>query len=354
MTRRLTGLLLILSVILTGACGFAHSDPLTALVNDGLARGLFPGAVVLVIHDGEVVAHRAYGYAISYSPHKLPDQRLAMQPDTVFDLASLTKPFTAWAVLNLAEAGLVALDAPAASYLPEFAHPAITLKQLLAHRSGLPAWLPLSDLDTPRARQEAVLTAPLATAPGSERRYSDLGYLVLGWVVEAVSGQTLDAYLKARLFAPLGMSATRFTPPPAWRVRIAATEVQPGTGRKPVWGEVHDENAWALGGVAGHAGLFSTALDLAIFLQQLLAGGQYGDRQAFWAGWEQGAAWMGRFAEGTAYGHTGFTGTSVIVDPGRGLALLALTNRVHPSREPNLQPWRRQLSDTVAALFERE
>lgn len=349
MSRWLAGLLL------SSACGFAHGDPLTALVNDGLARGLFPGAVVLIIQDGAVVAHRAYGYTISYAPHKLPEhERLVMQPDTVFDLASLTKPFTAWAVLDLAAAGLVALDSPAANYLPEFAHQTVTIKQLLAHRSGLPAWLPLSDFDTPQARQEAVLTAPLATAPGSERRYSDLGYLVLGWVVEAVSGQTLDAYLKARLFAPLGMTATRFTPPPAWRVRIAATEVQRAVGRKPVWGEVHDENAWALGGVAGHAGLFSTALDLAIFLQQLLAGEQFGDRQAFWAGWEQGAAWMGRLAEGTAYGHTGFTGTSVIVDPGRRLALLALTNRVHPSRELSLQPWRRQLSDTVAALLERE
>lgn len=348
MTRWLLALVVISPVALAGA------ERLEAVIANGLAQGLYPGAVVLVLREGEVVFHGAYGDALRYAPQELPEHaRLPVQLDTIFDLASLTKLFTAWAVVDLANEGLLTLEAPVTQYLPEFAHPTVTLAQLLTHRSGLPAWLPLSSLDTPQARREAVLAAPLMAAPGSERRYSDLGYMVLGWVVEAVSGTPLDAYLKARLFVPLGMTQTRFTPPAAWRVRIAATEVQPATGREPVWGEVHDENAWALGGVAGHAGLFSTAGDLARFADYMMAAALEGNEATLWAGWEQGAAWMGGLGA-TAYGHTGFTGTSLLVDPNRDLALIALTNRIHPSRDGNLQPWRRALADALAALIGEE
>jgi CubicO group peptidase (beta-lactamase class C family) len=226
----------------------------------------------------------------------------------------------------------------------------VTIRHLLTHSSGLPAWRPLYIEATTRGVAFAMAdTTPLLRQPGDTFVYSDLGAMVLTQVVEGIAGQRLDAYLDARVFKPLGMTSTRFLPPSDWRSRIAPTErSQDGT---IILGTVHDENAWKLGGVSGHAGLFSTASDLAKFAEFLLRGwrndsGQvrsFTKRQGIPAGSSRALGWdtpsenssAGTKLGAQTFGHTGFTGTSIWIDPEKDLFIILLTNRVNPTRENN-------------------
>ncbi|WP_211659255.1 serine hydrolase [Phytoactinopolyspora halophila] len=335
---------------------------------------MYAGAVVLAAKDGVIVEHAAVGDAVRYSGTRTEDgdvigielpetERIPMREDTIVDLASVSKLFCTVVVLQLVEDGAVDLDAPVTTYIPEFGQNGkdeITVRQLLTHTSGMRAWLPLhSSYPTPEERIEAVYESTLQpdAEPGAQYLYSDLGLITLGKIAERVTGRTLDELVAERITEPLGMTDTMYNPPESLRERIAATEHQPALDRGMVWGEVHDENAWSLGGVAGHAGLFSTAADLAIFAQTLLNGGQYGDarilsedsvRQAITnqnagiapepasrrgLGFELNKHWyMGPLASPVTFGHTGFTGTSLVIDPLSDSFAIVLTNRVHPTR----------------------
>jgi CubicO group peptidase (beta-lactamase class C family) len=258
-------------------------------------------------------------------------------------------------VLQQTEAGRVELDAPVARYLPEFAaggKTTVTVRHLLTHTSGLPAFLPLYRTHpTPETRLAAALATPVSpgSAPGGQYVYSDLGLIALGALVERVTGPGLAEAVRAGVTGPLALRDTGYRPGPELRNRIAATEHQPWAGRGLVWGEVHDENAWGLGGVAGHAGLFSTADDLAILCQTLLNGGEYQGRRILeeatvrralvadtehrGLGFELGQhSSMDAMASPVTFGHTGFTGTSVVIDPLSHSFLILLSNRVHPDR----------------------
>jgi len=305
----------------------------------------FPGAVVAVGYQGKVVLLAAVGH------YGIDDPR-PVTPETVYDLASLTKVIgLTTACMMLVQEGKLDLDASVARYVPAFQGPGkerVTIRHLLTHSSGLPAWRPLYTEATTRATALALTdTTPLVRQPGDTFVYSDLGAIVLTQAVEAITGERLDGYLDRRLFQPLQMTSTRFLPPPAWRDRIAPTErSQDGT---IIRGTVHDENAWKLGGVSGHAGLFSTAPDLARFASWLLGAwrrdsGQvraFTKRQGFPPGSSRALGWdtpSDNSSGGTklgphAFGHTGFTGTSIWLDPERDLVIILLTNRVHPTRE---------------------
>jgi CubicO group peptidase (beta-lactamase class C family) len=282
----------------------------------------------------------------------------APSDSTIWDLASLTKVIgLTTAVARLVDAGMVRLDAPVQRYLPAFAGPGkerVTVRHLLTHSSGLPSWRPLhKEAETPEARRALVLATPLDTTPGTRYAYSDLGAITLGLMVERLTKRPLDAYLEARVFAPLRMADTRYRPDSADLPRTAPTEIDPWRQRH-LRGEVHDENAWALGGVSGHAGLFSTAHDLARFARMYLNGGSLDGRRVLSRavirrfttrqdsalshralGWEtpNGQNSAGSLLGRRAFGHTGFTGTSIWMDPERDLFVILLSNRVNPSRQ---------------------
>lgn len=320
---------------------------------------LYPGAVGVMGHEGTIVAKDVSGYARLYADAttKLPEsERVPMRGDTIFDLASVSKLFTSLVVVQLIEQGKVELDAPVARYLPEFGgqgKDALTVRHLLTHTSALPAWLPLwSQYPDKPSRIAAVMNATPTNPPDTIYRYSDLNLITLGVMVERVTGTTLDRVVADRITTPLRMKDTGYNPTD--RRRTAATEFQTAPARGMVWGEVHDENAWSLGGVAGHAGVFSTADDLAILCQTLVNGGIYDHRRILakesvdllihnfntkfpgddhGLGFELNQRW---YAEGLSHpaeaGHTGYTGTSIVIDfASRSFAVL-LTNRVHPSR----------------------
>jgi CubicO group peptidase (beta-lactamase class C family) len=358
-----------------GTCPEAglDSDELNRIVPE-LTRRLRPasdrrpwcaGAVVLAGRGRTVALHEAAGWAVRYSRYDEhadrgveapPGERVPMRPDTVFDLASVTKLFTAVAAMRQIERGALALDAPIARYAPELAAAAahgVTVRHLLTHTSGLRPELPLYELPDAAARAARLAAEEPLTAPGAKRRYSDLNLLLLQTVLERVSGRPLDRLIAEGITGPLGMADTGFNPPAALRPRIAASEDQ----RRPwgkldrgmVHGVVHDENAYAMGGVAGHAGLFATAWDLALFARALLDGGAGvleqasvdllfgvvpgadGRRQAL--GFEADQPWfMGESAGRGAVGHTGFTGTSLVLDPATDTFLVLLANSVHPTR----------------------
>ena len=320
---------------------------------------MYAGAVGLMGHEGRVVERDASGWALRYAnaTEELPrDQWVPMRTDTVFDLASVSKLFTSIAVVQLAEEGRVQLEAPVAAYLPEFAasgKEAVTVRQLLTHTSGFTSWLPLySQYPDKASRIQAVMDQPLTNPPGSTYLYSDLNMITLGVMVERLRGASLDQVVADRITGPLGMHDTGYNP--ADRTRTAATEYQAVPDRGMVWGEVHDENAWSLGGVAGHAGVFSTADDLAILAQALLNGGTVkGERilsrtsvdslitnvnQAFpgddhGLGFELNQRWyMDSLSGPRTAGHTGYTGTSIVIDFASHSFAVLLTNRVHPSR----------------------
>jgi CubicO group peptidase (beta-lactamase class C family) len=319
------------------------------VVERGISAGGYPGASVVVGRRGAAVMQKGFG--------KLSWERgsaLVSADKTIYDLASLTKVVgTTTALMVLYDEGKIHLDDPVSQYIPAFSGGAkdrVTLRMLLEHRSGLPAGRDLwRSARTPAEARDEVIATPLGCEPGRCYEYSDLGADMLGFVVEAVSGQRLDTFLEERVFGPLGMTDTHFRPADSLRSRIAPTEIAPPRGY-PLQGEVHDENAYALGGVAGHAGLFSTAADLSIFAQMMLDGGEY-DGQRIIAdstialftkraagtralGWDTcgGSGSCGQYLGEDAYGHTGFTGTSLWIDPQREMFVVLLTNRVHEAR----------------------
>ncbi|HEU5175463.1 MAG TPA: serine hydrolase [Gemmatimonadaceae bacterium] len=319
------------------------------VVERGLRAGGFPGASVVVGRKGYAVWEKGFGRLgwTSSSGYVVPER-------TIYDIASLTKVVgTTTAIMLLHDEGKIRLDDRVSRFIPAFSggqKDRVTIEMLLTHRSGLPAGRDIWRIaHTPWAAREAVIASALVYTPGTRYEYSDLGADILAFVAEAAAGETLDAYLRRRVFEPLGMEDTGFRPDRTLRDRIAPTDVTSQRGY-PLRGEVHDENAFALGGVAGHAGLFSTATDLSVFAQMMLNGGEFngirllkpetvelftrrtaGSRALGWDTCE-GSGSCGKYLSERAYGHTGFTGTSLWIDPDREMFVILLTNRVHAAR----------------------
>lgn len=324
-------------------------ETIDRVIRRGIAAGGYPGAAVVVGRRGAAVWKKGYGHLgwTADSPDVLADR-------SIYDLASLTKVVgTTTAAMILYDEGKLDLDERVTHFVPEFTgglKDQVTVRQLLMHRGGLPAGRELwRHAHTPEEARRLIFDVPLEYRPGTGQVYSDLGADLLGMVVEAIAVEGLDIFLQRRVFGPLGMKDTEFRPADSLVYRIAPTEVSPPRGY-PLRGEVHDENAYALGGVAGHAGLFGSASDLAVFAQMMLNGGTYeGVRivsdsavHLFTAraagtralGWEvaDGQHGAGNFLGEHAYGHTGFTGTSMWIDPDREMFVILLTNRVHAAR----------------------
>ncbi|HUO35501.1 MAG TPA: glycoside hydrolase family 3 N-terminal domain-containing protein [Candidatus Acidoferrum sp.] len=334
--------------------------PVYTLLNKAVTDGAFPGGVLGVGWHGQLIVH-PFGKLENESPAYDVDK------NSIYDMASLTKAMvTTTAVMMLVQDKRLDLDAPVSRYLPEFGaaaktdpHPAwrarVTVRMLLLHDSGLPG-IRRYYLEGVKGHDQVLARAmaePLVHEPGTQVEYSDLGFMMLGEIVERLTGQTLDQFAQQKIFQPLGMNRTMFRPPKSLRPDIAPTEYDGVYRKRMIWGEVHDENAWAMGGVAGQAGLFSTAPDVAVFAQMLLNGGIYGhvrilDRstiQQFTArvnigdsartlGWDviTSPEHTGKYFSPAAYGHYGFTGTSLWIDPQNDLFIILLTNRVHPTR----------------------
>jgi len=343
----------------------ASSVVLSAL-SRAAREGVFPGAVLLVSHHGAEALYQAVGYA-AVRPRKI-----RMTRETVFDLASLTKPVaTTTAVMRLVERSMLRLDDLVVCSIPQFSggdKDRVTIRHLLNHSSGLRAWQPFYREIAEEARLrpgyrwnregkrrllERVHRSRLVYRPGSKSIYSDLGFILLGEIVERISGVSLDRFCRTEIFNPLGLRNTFFASASRRRtVRFAATEKIDWRGRIVV-GQVHDDNAYAMGGVAGHAGLFGTAGDLARFGQMILDARQ--GRHSFlsqktvetftarqntagssWAlGWDTPSepSSAGRFVSPRAFGHLGYTGTSIWIDPENELVIVLLTNRVHPTSQ---------------------
>ncbi|MGE0454359.1 MAG: glycoside hydrolase family 3 N-terminal domain-containing protein [Vicinamibacteria bacterium] len=351
--------------------GLAELD---RVIDDFLARKAFPGGVLAVGKDGALVHLRAFG-RLSYDA-----DAPAVAPDTIYDLASLTKVIvTTTVTMTLVEEGRLDLAKPVKDFLPAFSggdKDRVTVWHLLTHSSGVDWWAPLyQQAHTKDEYLKAIYAKDLVYPPGSKSVYSDLGIMLLWEILERVSGEPLETLARKRLFAPLGWKDTGFRPPASLLPRIAPTEKDPWRGRV-VRGEVHDENAAALGGIAAHAGLFGTAPELARFAQMLLWGGVY-DHHRFVSrellerftrragvpestraiGWdtpsETGSS-AGSLFSRSSFGHTGFTGTSMWMDPERKLFVILLTNRVHPTRENNLiREARPAVADAVVRALEQ-
>jgi uncharacterized protein YbbC (DUF1343 family)/CubicO group peptidase (beta-lactamase class C family) len=339
-----------------------------SIIEQAIADGNIPGAVLVVGHNGKVIYRKAYGH------RALEPRRELMTLDTIFDLASLTKVIaTTTAVMQLMELGKVRLNDPVAKYIPEFAQNGkddITIRQLLTHYSGL---APDLDLETPwEGKQTAYQLAavmPPETTPGSGFVYSDINYIMLGELVEKVTGETLDLYAREHVFAPLKMIHTRFLPPVMWEPKIAPTQYDEKD--KMLRGVVHDPTARRMGGVAGHAGLFGTGDDLAKFAQALLDGGGgilSSDTVTKMTSPEtpptapilRGFGWdidspfssnRGDLLPVGSYGHTGFTGTSLWIDPTTQSYIVLLTNSVHPRGKGNAIGLRVKVATEVAAAL---
>ncbi len=329
--------------------GLAEVDRLLAGFQ---AEKAFPGGVLAVGKGGALVHVQALG-RLSYEPASG-----AVTPDTIYDLASLTKVVvTTTMAMILVDEDRIDIDKPVSSFLPKFrggAKDRVSVFHLLTHSSGLDAVMPLyKELQGKQAYLERIENLELGYEPGTKSVYSDLGEILLGEILERVAGEPLDGFAQRRILGPLGMRDTRFKPPASLFERIAPTENDPWRGRL-LRGEVHDENAFALGGVAAHAGLFGTAPDLARFAQMLLNGGVYdqhrivsretlerftrragipdSSRALGWGTPSPGSS-SGALLSPRSFGHTGFTGTSLWIDPDRQLFVILLTNRVHPTRE---------------------
>ena len=309
------------------------------LLESYVARHAFPGGV-LAVGDREGLIHVHPFGRLTYDVDAPP-----VTAATIYDLASLTKVIaTTTMAMILVDEGRLDLDRPVRE--------GVTVRHLLTHSSGLPATAPLyQEIRGKAAYVERIRAMDLTYPPGSRSVYSDLGIILLGDILEQVAGQPLETFVQERVLGSLGMKDTMYRPPPGLLPRIAPTEVDPWRGRL-VHGEVHDENAFAMGGVAPHAGLFGTAGDLSRFAQMMLNGGLVSKetialftRKADVPGSDRALGWDTKSAEGssagmlfspTSFGHTGFTGTSMWIDPERQIYVILLTNRVHPTRENNL------------------
>jgi len=355
--------------------GFGDVD---AAVRQGIRKGLYPGAVVVIGRRDAVLYARGYGHLTWSAGSAKPD------PDsTLWDLASITKVVgTASAVLRLVDSGVVALDAPVARYLPRFAGGAkdlVTVRMLLDHTSGLPPYVPFYRLaHSPEALIERLYAEPLERAPGDSAAYSDLNAMLLGLLLEQVAGKPLDQVVRAEVLDPLGLDRTLYCPPGRLRKWTAPSGRYRG---RPVRGEVNDQNAARFGGVAGHAGLFSTGGDLARFAQVwlrqgmgprgrwvrgetmrvfLTSGARSGTRLLGWDSPTRDAplddpSVFGTLVSPSAYGHTGWTGTELWIDPARDMFVVFLTNRSYDPRTrrsiDKLRVLRAQLSDAALRVM---
>ncbi len=344
-------------------------DTVRAILDAAVRDSAFPGAYAIVGRRAGVLAEYGAGH-LDWSASPVPDSH------TLWDMASLTKVVALTSVImQLVESGRVNLDAPVQRYLRSWTGPnkdKVTIRHLLTHASGLPAWRPVyKEATDTAAAMRLVYETPLDTLPNIRMVYSDLGAILLGEVVRAVTGERLDVYAATHLFAPLRMTHTRYLPPAADSARIAPTEVDPWRQRH-LRGEVHDENAFALGGVSAHAGLFSCAVDMARLARAYLNEGTLDGARIFSAatvrqfttvqdsafsnralGWETptGNNSAGRLMRRPAFGHTGFTGTSIWIDPANDLFVVLLTNRVNPTRaNTKITRVRQALADAVVGL----
>jgi beta-N-acetylhexosaminidase len=360
------------------ARGEAQLQPAFDVVEKAIAEKAFPGATLAVGYRGKVSVH-AFG-KLSYDA-----KAAATNLNTMYDIASLTKVVaTTTLVAKLAEGDFAVpldLDAKIERYLPEWAggpnaewRHRVTVRHLLTHTSGLPAFKEYWRTSKGKADTLGrIFAEPLEYEPGAKEIYSDLGIILMAEIIERLTGRTLDDLAKSTIFSPLGMKDTMYRPPKKLWPQIAPTEIDNQLRHRLVQGEVHDENAFAIGGVSGHAGLFSTAPDLAAFCQMLLNGGVYahqrilrrvtiaqftapqqlsgGARTLGWAVPTEGGS-SGHFFSAHSFGHTGFTGTSIWIDPDRQLFVVLLTNRVHPTREnTKIQQVRPALHDAVMQAF---
>ncbi len=359
---------LMLLIVAATCCGqnaeTANFAAVDEVMNSAVSRGTIPGGVVLIGHDGRVVYRKAFGM------RSLEPTREAMTAETIFDIASLTKCVaTATSVMKLVEEGKIRINDPVNAYLPEFGKngkESITIRELMTHFSGLPADL---DLKAAWRGREAAYRMTMEEkpefSPGSRFQYSDINFETLGFVVEKVSGLSLDEYAARNIFEPLGMSTTRFLPPAQWRGRIAPTEYD--ENHQMMRGTVHDPTARRMGGVAGHAGVFSTSDDLAKFAQAMLTGSGMLSRltvekmttpqQPPTAPVLRGLGWdidspfssnRGEFLPVGSFGHTGYTGTSLWIDPVTQSYVIILTNAVHPRGGKSLASLRSRVASVAA------
>jgi CubicO group peptidase (beta-lactamase class C family) len=327
-----------------------------SVLSDAIMGHAFPGVTLAVAHKGVLLASRGFGRFTydSASPQ--------VQANTIFDLASLTKVLaTTAAAMVLYDRRLVRLDVPVAELLPEFTAvgPAdeseqrrtISVRMLLAHSSGLPAYVKL--FETARTRDEifrAACGTPLVASPGSKAEYSDIGFILLGEILARLAGEPLNVFVNREVSAPLVMRHTCFNPPPEWRGGIPPTEDDRTFRHRIIQGEVNDENAWVMDGVSGHAGLFAPATDVSLFAECMLRGGSpiirpdtvvlFTRRETTPADTSRALGWdtpsapstSGQYFSPSSFGHLGFTGTSLWIDPERQLSVTTLTNRIWPDR----------------------
>ena len=344
---------------------------LAELLEESRGEGVFSGAAYAIGTTERVLEAGAIGTTAW-------EASAAVTAETMWDIASVTKPVVAVEVMLLVESGQIRLDSCLGDLLPGYRgtdKAAITVAQLLTHSSGIPGQQPLYlTYATGDELLGSLRSLPLSFAPGRGVEYTSQGFMILGQVVERVTGQPLDQLLEVSVLGPLGMATTMFCPPTRLVPLTAATELCPWRGRL-VKGTVHDENAHVLGGIAGHAGLFSTAEDLARLGRAMLGRGQVDGHQVFseeliasmteprtdhlslrrcygWQGADRDGCPVGSSVSGRSYGHTGFTGTSLWLDPPRGLFIVLLTNAVHPRRRPEgLKQLRPRFHDLVIQQF---
>ena len=363
---------------------FAHQEKQFArvfsLIREGINQHAFPGAALAVTHRGALVASQGFG-RFTYD-----DNAPEVQADTVFDLASITKAVATTAVaMVLHDRDRLSLEEPVAEALPEFvslapkhqkaSREAVTVRMLLAHSSGLPAYEKLFEFATTRDDLiHAAMTTRLVAAPGERAVYSDIGFILLGELLAKKAGLALNLFARQEIFMPLGMKQTRFQPPRDWVPEIPPTEDDQKFRHRVVQGEVNDENAYVMGGVAGHAGVFASATDVARFAECMLRGGGpiirpetvklFTRREASPAGTTRALGWdtpsrpessAGRLFSLASFGHLGFTGTSLWIDPGRKLSVTLLTNRTWPNRSSQLiREVRPRVHDAIVEALEAD
>lgn len=383
--RRIPGIwALILTVAVSWACGLAAETgpraslkPIAPLVEQAIRAGQTPGAVVVIGHDGKIVYRRAFGWRTRIG------RKSPMRLDTMFDLASLTKvTATTPAIMQLFEEGKIRLDAPVEDYWPAFGENGkekVTVQELLTHYSGLPPDLPLAQPWSGYATAMKLIVAEhLVRPPGTSFLYSDINFETLGELVARISGEPLDVYCERHIFEPLGMTHTMFNPPASLDGEIAPTQPPDQKNEMVAWYPVNDPTAYRMGGVAGHAGLYSTADDLSIYAQMILNGGIYkgarilspmtvmkmtspatppGATAIRGLGWDIDTAYSinrGELFPVGSFGHTGYTGTSIWIDPFSQTYVIVLTNAVHAGRHGDVLKLETEIATIAAAAYGRE
>lgn len=344
------------------------------IIAEAITAGVFPCASVAVTASGKLVALRSFGR------FTFEAESPAITTETIFDLASVTKVVaTATMAMILYERGLLDLEAPVVGVIPEFASEdlrrnEISFRMLLAHSSGLPAYEKLF-LRSPSREEllQQVFKVLLKYSPGSHAEYSDIGFILLAVALERIAGETLDTFAQREIFGPLGMALTSFNPPVERRQRIPPTADDQTFRKRVIQGEVQDENASVLGGVAGHAGVFSTARDVGAFAQCMLNGGTpilrpetvalFTRREKLPSGTSRALGWdtpsapsqSGKYFSPASFGHLGYTGTSLWIDPVRQLSVTLLTNRTWPDcSNQAIKLVRPKFHDAVVEAIERQ